>query len=365
MADPATTAAAQARALLAVGRPAEAIQILRWAIGQDPQKTELRSLLAECLLRIGDVRGAANTAREAIALDPEDAWPHRIYSLALREMGKRRHALAAAREAVRLAPAEPIGYYVLGRLQLESRKFDDADRSADEAARLTPHALEGHLLKADVARGRRRWKEAEALYRRALSIEPANWVVVNNYALVLKHLGRQREAIAAFENAARLNPRAELPRNNLFRHARDFLIDRPLYFGLAAATFFVVIALRTWLRDRWDASDPWLVGGMYVYLGVVLGAVFLSEQRRKRKLSATTQLFYAVQARRLLGKGSYRFVYFMVAFLLLLAGVGLWILTDAAAYVFIGIVVMMAWVIAWPIFWRRRIRDWAQSRGWG
>ena len=365
MPDASSYGAAQARALMAVGRQPEAILILQSAIGRSPEDAELHCLLAECLWNLGRATEGADAARSAIALSPEAEWPHRLYSLTLRELGKRREALIEAREAVRLAPAKPLVHCLLGTIQLEVRKFDDAARSAQQAVRLAPHSVEGHLLMADIARGRRHWKEAEALYLRALAIDPDNPAAVNNYALVLKHLGRKRQALDTFENAARLNPRDEIPQANLFRQARDFMINRPLYAVLGVVTLLVLLLLNTSLRARWNAGDPLLVGGLYVYLAIMLSVTFISERRRKAKLSRTTQAFLESHRRRLLGKGIYRYLYFMIALVSIVVGTVAYAATDTAAYVFGGILLAMAWVVAWPVLWRRKIRDWAESRGWG
>lgn len=88
---------------------------------------------------------------------------------------------------------------------------------------LGPHSRDGHDLLGRVALRRRSWQLAETNFREALRLEPNNWASMNNLGLALKGQGRHEEAIAAFENAAKLNPRSDLVRTNLSSATRRYI----------------------------------------------------------------------------------------------------------------------------------------------
>lgn len=357
---------AQAKALIDLGRHGDAIPLLHRSIGRTPDDPVPRCLLALCLLNLQRSTEAEAMARSAIAVAPNAEWPHRIRSLTLRAMRKRKEALDEAQQAVRLEPELAVAHAVLGMMQLANRKFDEATRSAEDVIRLGPELVEGHALLADIALARHRWRDAETLYHRALAIEPDNWALMNNLGLALKRLGRRREAVEAFENAARLNPRAELARNNLFSNARDFLVNRPLYVALAIVSLAPIVSIRTWLRAQWDANNPWLIASLYAYVIGMLVVVFWSERQRKRTLSQTTQNFYAVQARRMVrGKGLFRFAWMMGAYLIALAGMLLTVFLGSGVFFLVALAVAIIWLVIWPRLWRRAIQPWLSTFGWG
>lgn len=83
----------------------------------------------------------------------------------------------------------------------------------------------------------KRWKEAETHCRRALRIEARSWAVMNNLGVALQGQGRHKEAVAAFENAAKLNPKPELVRRNLFSQTQR-------YIGISFITILIVQGIR-------------------------------------------------------------------------------------------------------------------------
>ena len=116
-----------------------------------------------------------------------------------------------------------MAFLVLGEAQLANRRLQDAFHSAQRVIALQPHSRDGHDLLGRVALRQRSWNLAEANFREALRLEPNNWASMNNLGLALKGQGRQEEAIAAFENAARLNPRSDLVRTNLSSATRRYI----------------------------------------------------------------------------------------------------------------------------------------------
>ena len=343
---------AQAQVLIDLGRHAEAVPLLQRAIARWPAGPTAYCLLALCFIELRQPKNAEAMARSAIGIAPEMEWPHRVRSLALRAMRKRRDALSEAQEAVRLAPNHAVVLAALGVMQLENRKFDEATRSAQAAVRLSPETVEGHALLADIAFARRRWREAEPLYRQALAIEPNNWALMNNFGVTLTHLGRKPEAMEIFEKAVRLDPRAGLPQQNLFRLARKLLVNRPLYVILGLLSLTVVISINTWLRAAWDANNPWLIGGLVLYIFGFLGVAYLSERSRKRRFSPTTHNFYTAEQRRIWRQRGLT-GFFIGAFLIVVAVMAVTVVLDVGAVSLVVVPAVLAWIAAWAWSHRR------------
>lgn len=139
-----TGASVRARvdALMGVGRPERAWDVLVAAIGDDPDDPDLRSLAAWVLLALGDVDEAAEQAERAIGLDPEHhASTYRHLAEATARLGRADDAFAAISTALRLDPDDPWCHFMFARLLSWRRRGDDTDRereALDQAVRLAP-----------------------------------------------------------------------------------------------------------------------------------------------------------------------------------------------------------------------------------
>lgn len=98
-----------------------------------------------------------------------------------------------------------------GRIFLQCGDVFGAERKFSEARRIR---VAGHSADSDVrdfidkgliAVAQNDFKEAFAFFQKALAIQPANALILNNVAVGLLYLGRQKEAIAKFEEAIRAN----------------------------------------------------------------------------------------------------------------------------------------------------------------
>ncbi len=155
---------------------------------------------------------------------------------------------------------------------------------------LAPEAPHGHDLLGRIELRRKRWVAAEAAYRRALELDPQNWVLMNNLGIALRGQRRQREAIEAFENAARMDPRSAIAAANLHTETIRYLgAGVPLLLAL-----LVVARLLTLLPS--DRSGR--VAETAVILGLIMAPLAVIYLRNRRRLSRTARTFHAVQSRR-------------------------------------------------------------------
>jgi hypothetical protein len=93
-------------ALIEAGRPADALDHLRWAIRATPRNARLRVNLGVALLKLGRVDEAIRVAREAAALDRRspDAWL--LLGTALEARGRREEAIDAFQRVLVLHPGD-------------------------------------------------------------------------------------------------------------------------------------------------------------------------------------------------------------------------------------------------------------------
>jgi len=333
----------------------EAIPLLQRAITQNPADPQSRCLLALCLINVGRAKEAVEMAGSAIALDPHAEWPHRIRSQALAAIGKGTKAMQEAEEAVRADPNEAMAFFVLSERLLHRRwRLKQAAEAARRGLALQPDSFLGHELLARIELRRRRWKDAETAYRKTLEMQPQDWQLMNNLAIALRGQGRQQEAIAMLENAARANPRSKLAQRNLYLETRR-------YVGVGFFAFILLINGVRVLSGYYKTNPAGAVIVILILLGVTLALVFI-KLRRKRKLSPIARTFYAVESHReLVRTGPF---------------VGVW-LVGAVAVIFVslmlfpslqmGALVLMVggvfgWWFAWRHLWITMVHPWLRAR---
>jgi len=201
------------------------------------------------------------------------------------ELGKHRAALQAAREAVRLGPDVPEALFTLVQAQLACRRRREAATTAHHLTAVAPGEVLTHRALGDVAMAGRDWGRAETHFRRAVARDPESFVALNNLGFVLHHLGRDREAIERFHEAARANPAAGEARENLIGAVRRFLQPgvpllaagvvigalaratsfQPVVFGLMLAGW--VAGYLIWRRRRLQRLPPG-ASAVYAHAGV-------------------------------------------------------------------------------------------------
>ena len=112
------------------------------------------------------------------------------------EAGNYEQAIRFLQEAARIYPADR-GYYEGNIPWVRS-----LEASAREKAR-----IESIRARADAAHDQKDWKTAEALWRELAAATPGDWSVHYNLGIALKLQGRFEEALAAYREAHRLNPK--------------------------------------------------------------------------------------------------------------------------------------------------------------
>ncbi len=162
----------KANDLLQAGKPAEAVQVYRQMIDQNPDSAQTTYNYALALEATGDMKGAEDALRDAVQIDPTLA----------------------------VACAE------LGRLELAEGNLPSAQKWLESALKLAPELAEarGDMAMLDVKRGE--LATAEQLLRQAVADDPSYMQGYLNLGLVLARQNRDSEANKELDKAVSLAP---------------------------------------------------------------------------------------------------------------------------------------------------------------
>jgi tetratricopeptide (TPR) repeat protein len=218
---------AQSDALFAVKRFATAAERAADAARRDPNDPRAYRAWSRALRGDGQFAEAARMADEAIRLAPESAQGFCLRSIALTSLARSLpkgdrgqlggEAVASAHQAVRLAPHDPNSHLALAGSLTLTGDIAGADREVRDVVRLAPNSAATWVTASVVAISAKNWDAAISASRRALEIDPENFAALNNLGVSLRASGHGREGTRVLAEAARINPDAILPRQNLSR----------------------------------------------------------------------------------------------------------------------------------------------------
>ncbi|WP_376956546.1 tetratricopeptide repeat protein [Azospirillum sp. A26] len=230
---------------LKAGRPGEAAQALRAAVGLQPLSIELRCNLAVALA--ADRQGAAAAAERCIALllVPDAAEMLRLLGEYLLQLGRQAPDGEAARTLRRALILDPLHHGLwngLGRLHKEAGRLMEARRAYESGLAVDPAAAELWNNRSNVLKGQDDLETALAGQRRAAALRPDEIGIRSNLGDALLLAGHPEEALANTQAVLALAP--ELGESRLLRALALLTLGR-FEEGWAA-----------W-EDRWTVQ-PWL-----------------------------------------------------------------------------------------------------------
>ncbi|MGW4497607.1 tetratricopeptide repeat protein [Micromonospora sp. NPDC004336] len=269
MSDAGIVAQERAQALSGVGRHAEAAQVLRGALAEQPHHVGLMVALARCHRSVGQLAEAMRLVDQALGV--ARAQEHLLAEKAriLLAAGQAGYAAAAAQRALELAPQSWEAHALFAEALLtmgNPTRVVVARRHADTARQIRRDIPDVHLLDARIHLRMGRLRAAREACRQALALDPA------------------------YEPALALLARMEAARDRVGRAARgytDALTADPQARGSAVAHEAVTAALCWRLFDaaalagvgHWalfalvDAGRPGRLAVAAALLAVVAGAI--------------------------------------------------------------------------------------------
>lgn len=189
-----------ATARMAMGRDAEAAQLMRGAIRAEPDAQRHHIALGHILMQSGDAQGAIQAYNDAIRIDR--TWPglHTVLSEAYYRASRYPDAEQAARQAI--ATPTTDAYSALSNALRAQGKYQDALTAAQDALRLSANdANARHDLGAALL-GLKRPQEAlqifDSLYNEGVLLP----VLQMHRGAALEALGRNADARAIYDDAA-------------------------------------------------------------------------------------------------------------------------------------------------------------------
>ena len=194
-----------------LGRPDAALAAYARALEIRPDYAEALRNRAGLLQELGNFDDALTEFDALLDLMPDDAAAHRARGMVLQMLHRSEDAIASLSRAIALIPDYPEALNNLGNVFSEIGRPDEAVSKYRRALSLRPRFIEAHINLARVFFGKRHFEDAVDQYRRALEIEPHNaWLHVQIGEALLE-AGRQGEALAAAEAAARSQGQTPFP----------------------------------------------------------------------------------------------------------------------------------------------------------
>jgi len=229
-----------ARGYSSVGSFAHGERVARWVLAMKPRSAEAHEVLALCLLGLGRpreaiaasdraltlspllvdsylVRGnslalledwgrAISSYRQAIARRPGFAEAYNNLGIALAKSGHPERAVGAYRQATRSRPEYVEAYYNLGNLFLELEDYPAAIEAYRSAVRYRPGFAEALYNLGQAYYRQRNFANARDAYMSAIQANPKHAGAWHNLGIVYRDLGESDKAVAAIEEAVKLNP---------------------------------------------------------------------------------------------------------------------------------------------------------------
>ncbi len=226
-------------------------------LAQDPQHAWALHQLARVHWRQDREAEALPLVRQAIGLEPDEAAHQVLHAHVLVGQDKHDEALRAADEAVRLDPDDPGGFAARATVHNAQARWREAEEAARQALALDPDFDLAHHHLAHALRQQGRGAEQAEAVQSQLRRNPDDPLAHANAGWAALERGEVSKAQEHFAEALRLSPEFEWAREGL---VQSYRARSPLYRGYLAYSF--------WMSKR-GAGQQWAI-----LVGLYLGARF-------------------------------------------------------------------------------------------
>jgi tetratricopeptide (TPR) repeat protein len=203
------TLESKVRALIALGRPREAVATLDEALTLFPESTYLLATQGVLLRASGRNQEAAEALRGVLDIEPENATARVVLTDILLDLGRTEEALAVIDSSgvVPGSDSYPLIVGTRGQVLRALGRNEEAVRELRRAVRLDDTLGWAYIELGEGLRRLGRHQEALAALDRALVLAPDDAWAVGTRGQVLRMLGRTEEAVGELRRAALLDPR--------------------------------------------------------------------------------------------------------------------------------------------------------------
>jgi tetratricopeptide (TPR) repeat protein len=222
------------RLRLATGDAADAVAAFRRAQALAAHSPDVLIGLADALAAAGQSREAEQEYRRAIATQPSYAAAHMAYGDYLFSPARAAEAAAAYGQAAKLTPADPMAFSNLGASRLLMGDFQGAADAFERSLALDPRGYAySNMGSVDYYLGR--YRDAEAMYRKAAELAPDDHRPRGNLADAQLYGGRAGDAMESYRRALELvsGELAVNPKHSVNRAQAAYYASRLGEAGLA------------------------------------------------------------------------------------------------------------------------------------
>jgi len=197
------------------GRLAEAEQLYRKVLAQQPDHADALYLLGRLAAQVGRYGIAADLIGQAVALRPDFPEAYCDLGVALYGTGQLDEAICAYRQAIALRPQYADAYSNLGDALKVKGQAEEAIAACRHAVVLRSNFPEAHYNLGNALTMKARLDEAIIAYRQAIALRPNYPEAYGNLGVALCGKGQLDEAIAAYRQALAQRPNYAEAHNNL------------------------------------------------------------------------------------------------------------------------------------------------------
>ncbi len=167
------------------------------------------------LIELGRPAEALESLDRTLALSPDHARAWTNKGIALARLDRHEEAIQAYEQATELAPFLAEAFHQLGRSLEALARPGEAELAHDQARRLRATYLEPRVHLGNLANARGDFAKAIEWYEEARRIDPDHVTTLYNLSGALANAGRLDEAADALEHALEVSPAHELSRQRL------------------------------------------------------------------------------------------------------------------------------------------------------
>jgi tetratricopeptide (TPR) repeat protein len=198
-------------------QPGEAAELLRELTVERPNDANLFTLLGSAYEASENAPKALDAYRAAVRADPENPDRYLDYTRLLMDLDRYGEAVQIVQQGMRNTPDAYALNLRLGSIQMMQGQYNQAGQSFQAAIQAQPEIALGYiaLAQSDMRDGRD--QDASQILATAREKLPPDSMLEYLYGLVLSHLSKTDEAIAAFQRSVALNPETSEPHYELGR----------------------------------------------------------------------------------------------------------------------------------------------------
>ncbi len=195
-----------AEAYARLGRPEREVVALRHVVRRNPEWVVARLRCGEALFRLGRTGDALAAVREVLRQDPRLAGAHRLQGVILCCRRQWAEAALAFAAWARCSPDDAAAELSLARARLLAGEGAAAEAAGRRALACDPALLRGHLLLARIALAQGRLQQAQNHLRNAVAAHPGLAALRTRLAAILLRRSQFEAASTLARGALSLDP---------------------------------------------------------------------------------------------------------------------------------------------------------------